>query len=69
MNKASELRGMTADQLRHELTETRSELLDRSVRNSAAQDEGGPGKGDLRRKVARILTVLREKEAADPADA
>lgn len=63
MNKAKELREMTAEQLRHELIETRKELLDRSVRNSAAQDEGGPSKSILRRRVARIMTILREKEA------
>lgn len=65
MNKASELREMTAEQLQHELTETRKELLDRAVRNSAAQDDTGPSKAILRRRVARILTVLQEKEAAN----
>jgi len=68
MNKARELRGMTVEQLRHELTETRSELLDQSVRNSAAQAESGPGKGELRRNVARILTILREQEKTAQAD-
>ncbi len=64
MNRASELREMTAEQLRHELTETRKELLDRAVRQSAAQDEAGPSKSLLRRRVARIMTILREKEQA-----
>ena len=63
MNKARELREMTAEQLRHELTETRKELLDLSVRHSASQDEGGPSKPTLRRRVARIMTILREKDA------
>ena len=67
MNKASEFREMTAEQLRHELTETRKELLDRSVRASASQDEGGPSKSALRRRVARIMTTLREKEPVEPS--
>lgn len=63
MNKAKELREMTAEQLRHELTETRKELLDQCVRHSASQDEGGPSKSMLRRRVARIMTILHEKES------
>ena len=66
MNKANKLREMTAEQLRHELTETQKELLDRTVRSSASQDEGGPSKSALRRRVARILTILREKEPVKP---
>lgn len=65
MNKARELREMTAEQLRHELTETQKELLDQSVRHSASQDEGGPSKSMLRRRVARIMTVLREKQGLE----
>ena len=64
MNKARERLEMTAEQLRKELTETRKELLDLSVRHSASQDEGGPSKSTLRRRVARIMTILREKDAA-----
>lgn len=63
MNKANELREMTTDQLSHELVETRKDLLDRAVRSSASQDDTGPSKTFLRRRVARIMTLLRERES------
>jgi|GEM_PF-1897705 ribosomal protein L29 len=61
-NSAKELREMTSEQLSHELIETRKELLDRAVRASASQDDTGPSKCFLRRRVARIKTLLREQE-------
>jgi|AP95_1055475.scaffolds.fasta_scaffold370773_2 large subunit ribosomal protein L29 len=61
-NSAKELREMTSEQLSHELIETRKELLDRAVRASASQDDTGPSKSFLRRRVARIKTLLRERE-------
>jgi ribosomal protein L29 len=62
MNKAKQLREMTSDQLTHELSEARKELLDQTVRASASQEDTGPGKVVLRRQVARILTILHERE-------
>jgi large subunit ribosomal protein L29 len=62
MNTAKELREMTSEQLEHELIETRKELLDQAVRASASQDDTGPSKSFLRRRIARIKTVLRERE-------
>ena len=53
---------MTSEQLQHELTEARKEFLDRSVRASASQDETGPSRMKLRRSIAKILTILRERE-------
>jgi len=69
MNKAKELREMTSEQRGHELIETRKELLDRDVRASASQDDTGPSKSMLRRRVARILTLLRERETAEASQA
>ncbi|NQV25019.1 MAG: 50S ribosomal protein L29 [Rhodopirellula sp.] len=62
MANSKQLREMTTEQLQHELIEARKSFLDRSVRASAAQDETGPGRVQLRRGVARILTILRERE-------
>jgi large subunit ribosomal protein L29 len=62
MNTAKELREMTSEQLEHELIETRKELLDQAVRASASQDDTGPSKSFLRRRIARIKTLLRERE-------
>lgn len=69
MNKANELREMTSEQLGHELIETRKELLDSAVRASASQDDTGPSKSVLRRRIARILTLLREREVPEVSQA
>jgi ribosomal protein L29 len=62
MANTKQLRGMTTDQLQHELTEARKNFLDRSVRTSASQDETGPSRIQLRRSIAKIRTILRERE-------
>ena len=62
MNKAKQLREMTAEQLQHELSQARKDLLDLAVRSSASADETGPSKVYLRRRIARLLTVLGEKQ-------
>jgi ribosomal protein L29 len=67
MNKANALREMTSDQLTHELSEARKELLDQTVRASASQEDTGPSRVFSRRRIARILTILHERELAEPA--
>lgn len=62
MNKANQLREMTAEQLQHELSQARKDLLGQAVRSSASADETGPSKVHLRRQIARLLTVLGEKQ-------
>lgn len=62
MANTKQLREMTSEQLQHELTEARQQFLDKSVRASAAQDETGPSRMQLRRNIAKILTILRERE-------
>ena len=53
---------MTAEQLQYELSQARKDLLDHAVRSSASADETGPSKVFLRRRIARLLTVLCEKQ-------
>ena len=62
MNQAKQLREMTVDQLQHELGQARKDLLDQAVRSSASADETGPSKASLRRHIARLLTVIGEKQ-------
>jgi ribosomal protein L29 len=71
VNQAKQLRDMTSEQLTHELSEARRDLLDRTVRASASQEDTGLSKVFLRRQVARILTLLheREREAAPTEEA
>lgn len=60
--RADEIRGMSLEEIRAKLRELRAELArERAVRR------GGPSENpmrarELRRAIARILTVVREKE-------
>ena len=62
MQKPSSHREMSVEQLQYELSSVRSALLDRSLRGGGSSGDSGPAAGELRRSVARILTVIREKE-------
>ncbi len=59
-----EIRGKDSRELRYELGELRKELFE--IRMQLTSDATkASGVRDIRRKIARILTVLREREAAD----
>jgi large subunit ribosomal protein L29 len=60
-SKAAELRGLSAEQLAASLNETRKELF--KLRFQAATEKlDSPSKlRKLRREIARMLTVLRER--------
>ncbi|MBI1312603.1 50S ribosomal protein L29 [bacterium] len=62
MNKARQLREMTVEQLQHEMSQARKDLLEQSVRSSAASDETGSSRVFLRRHIARLLTIIGEKQ-------
>ncbi len=58
----AELRGMDAAQLREKLAEEREELMRARVRHAAAALEKTSELKARRRQVARIATILNEKE-------
>ena len=58
----AELRGMDAAQLREKLAEEREELMRARFRHAAAALEKTPELKARRRQVARIATILNEKE-------
>ena len=60
--KASELRGMTQDEIRRKLAELRDEQFKLRLRRSAEELPNPLRLRLLRRDVARCLTVLRAKE-------
>ncbi|MDR2744238.1 MAG: 50S ribosomal protein L29 [Desulfovibrio sp.] len=57
-----ELRALSVDDLRGKLDEGRRELMDARMRHSVAQLEKTSVLKDLRRQVARMMTVLNEKQ-------
>ena len=59
---AADLRAMSVEELRGKLVEQRQELMDARFKHAAAQLEKTSGLKVMRKQVARIETVLNEKE-------
>ena len=62
MAMVSELRAMDDDELRNKLEEARSELFNLRFQVATAQLSNVARIGMLKREIARILTLLRERE-------
>ncbi|HET7226482.1 MAG TPA: 50S ribosomal protein L29 [Candidatus Eisenbacteria bacterium] len=62
--KATAMRDMSADEIRTRLGELREELFNLRFRNSMKQLDNPLKIRESRREMARLMTVLREKEAA-----
>ena len=62
MAKSSELRELPLDELRDRLVEVKEELFNLRFQNATGQLDNYKRLGELRRDVARIKTVLRERE-------
>jgi large subunit ribosomal protein L29 len=61
--KAKELRELSDEELRAKSGELRGELFNLKVKHSTGQLEDTARLATLRRDVARVETVLREREA------
>ncbi len=62
--RAKDLREMSEDELRAKLSEYRAELRRLRAQTSAGVRPESPGRvRELKRTIARILTILREKGA------
>lgn len=64
MSKPSELREMSDDQLTHELRETRQELFRLRFQSASERLDAPANLTKLRRDIARIKTIIREREIA-----
>ena len=64
MTRASELRGMTDDELEHRLSERRQELFNLRFQSVTGALENSARLKLTKREIARILTVRHEREAA-----
>lgn len=62
--KAAELKDLTEAELRQKLSEARRELFNLRVMQSSGRLEKPSRLRELRRDIARILTVLRQQELA-----
>ena len=62
--KANRLRDMTADEITTRVAELREELFNLRFRNTMKQLDNPLKIRESRREMARLLTVLKEKERA-----
>ena len=62
--KISELRALSTDDLRHKLDETHKALFNLRFRAASGQVEDFNELTAMRRDVARMKTILREREMA-----
>ncbi|QDT37516.1 50S ribosomal protein L29 [Stratiformator vulcanicus] len=60
--KSSQLREMSDDQLETELTQTRQELFRLRFQAATEKIDAPSNLKKLRREIARILTIQRERE-------
>lgn len=65
MSKPSELREMNEEQLQAELTQTRQELFRLRFQAATEKLDAPSNLKKLRREVARIKTIQRERELAE----
>ena len=63
--EAKELRELSLDELAAKGNELRGELFNARVRKATGQPENTALLGTLRRNVARVETVLRERRGAE----
>lgn len=61
--KAKELRDMTSDQLNEKLKELKSELFNLRFQHAINQLDNPHKIADVKRDIARVMTVLSEKNA------
>lgn len=64
MSKASAIREMSDEQLQHELREAQQSLFRLRVQSATERNDVPSNARKLRRTIARIFTVQRERELA-----
>ena len=62
--KAEDVRAMSADQLNDELLKLKKERFNLRFQRATGQLENTTRMRDVRRDIARILTIARQKRAA-----
>ena len=60
--KTAEIRDLPIDELQTKLAETKEELFNLRFQNATGQLDNYKRLGDLRKDIARIKTILRERE-------
>ena len=63
--KTSEIRDLPADELLERLANTKEELFNLRFQNATGQIDNYSRLGELKRDIARIKTVLRQRELTE----
>ncbi|HWE23664.1 MAG TPA: 50S ribosomal protein L29 [Myxococcales bacterium] len=64
MTKASELRELNEIEVEHRLSEAKEELFNLRFQNATGQLDNTARLGQVRKDIARLETLLREREIA-----
>ena len=64
MTKASDIRELPVDEIERRLVETKEELFNLRFQNATGQLDNYKRIGQLKKDVARIKTILRDRELA-----
>jgi large subunit ribosomal protein L29 len=64
MTRARELRELNEVELEHRLTEAKEELFNLRFQNATGQLDNTARLGQVRKDIARVETLLREREIA-----
>jgi large subunit ribosomal protein L29 len=67
--KATDLRPKTVDQLREQLVDLRKEQFNLRFQQASGQLENTTRMRQVRREIARVKTILRERAAAAASNA
>ncbi len=62
MTKMSELRELNLDELEHRLAESKDELFKLRFQVATGKQDNSARLGQVRRDIARVSTLLRERE-------
>ncbi|MFN2388930.1 MAG: 50S ribosomal protein L29 [Actinomycetota bacterium] len=67
--KASEVRDLPVDEIESRLVEAKEELFNLRFQNATGQLDNYKRLGQLRRDVARLKTILRQRELTERGEA
>ena len=65
--KVTELRELTTEELTQKLADSKQELFNLRFQNAINQLENPQRIGDVKKTIARIKTIIRERELEDSA--
>ena len=66
--KASEIRALSVEELEKKLADLKKDLFNLRLQNATNQLENPSKINDVKKDIARVKTIIREKQAASVAD-